>query len=459
MCGRKDKTMKDLTKGPLFKTLLFFAIPIFFGNLFQLFYSLADTRIVGSYLGEQALAAVGGTSVLSNLLIGFMNGMTLGFAVPMARFYGGKKYDRLKKAFASAVSVGLILCVVLVTACLLFMEPLMRFMEIEAHLLEDARSYCTVLICGLFFTFAYNLGASTLRALGNSVTPLVLLICSSFLNVGLDIYFINGLHLGVFGAGLATVIAQGVSAVLCIIYLARKYPVLHFTKQDLKPEFSILRELLAAGCSMAFMSSLVQFGTLMLQTAINGLGQNIIVAHTAARKVTEIFMMAFSITGSAMCTFTGQNLGAGKYDRIRKGVFGAIGFLACWVLLVIVLANTVAEDLIRMITGSDTKEVLETGARYLKFDTIFYMVAALITLLRNVLQGLGNHITPIVSSFVELAGKVVFARVMVPQLGYWGVILAEPVVWILMVIPLIFQILRSPYLKKGAEKRVTAVNG
>jgi len=202
---------------------------------------------------------------------------------------------------------------------------------------------------------------------------------------------------------------------------------------------------------MAFMSSLVQFGTLMLQTAINGLGQNIIVAHTAARKVTEIFMMAFSITGAAMCTFTGQNLGAGKYDRIRKGLFGALTFLACWVLMVILLANTVAEDLIHMITGSDNAEVLATGATYLKFDTIFYMVAACVTLFRNVLQGLGNHITPIVSSFVELVGKVVFAKLMVPRLGYWGVILAEPVVWILMVIPLVVMLLRSPYLKKKEQ--------
>ena len=202
---------------------------------------------------------------------------------------------------------------------------------------------------------------------------------------------------------------------------------------------------------MAFMSSLVQFGTLMLQTAINGLGQTIIVAHTAARKVTEIFMMAFSITGAAMCTFTGQNLGAGKYHRIRKGLFGALGFLACWVLMVIVLANTVAENLIYMITGSDNAEVLKTGAAYLKFDTIFYMVAACVTLFRNVLQGLGNHITPSVSSFVELVGKVVFAKLMVPRLGYWGVILAEPVVWILMVIPLVVMLVRSPYLKHAKK--------
>ncbi len=442
--------MKDLTKGPLFKTLILFAIPIFFGNLFQLFYSLADTRIVGMYLGEEALAAVGATSVLSNLMIGFMNGMSLGFAVPMARFYGGRKIEKLRKAFALAAGMGVVLCVVLVTVCLLGMDSLMAFMKIEPQLLTNAKSYCVVLICGLFFTFAYNLGAATLRALGNSVTPLVLLVCSSLLNVVLDIYFINSLHLGVFGAGLATVIAQGVSAVLCIIYMFKKYAMLKFTLQDMKPDAFLMRELLAAGCSMAFMSSLVQFGTLMLQTAINGLGQNIIVAHTAARKVTEIFMMAFSITGAAMCTFTGQNLGAGKYDRIRKGLFGALGFLVCWVLFVILLANTVAEGLIQMITGSDNKEILETGATYLKFDTLFYMVAACVTLFRNILQGLGNHITPIVSSFVELAGKVVFAKLMVPRLGYWGVILAEPVVWILMVLPLVFMLFKSPYLKRDA---------
>ena len=440
--------MKDLTKGPLFKTLVLFAIPIFFGNLFQLFYSLADTRIVGTYLGEEALAAVGGTGVLNNLLIGFMNGMTLGFAVPMARFYGGRKLKKLKKAFALAMGIGALLCVILVTVCLLCMDSLMAFLHMEPHLLTDAKSYISVLICGLFFSFAYNLGAATLRALGNSVTPLILLICSSFLNIVLDIYFINSLHLGVFGAGLATVIAQGVSAILCIGYMLKKYEILRFAIKDMKPDASLMKELLAAGCSMAFMSSLVQFGTLMLQTAINGLGQNIIVAHTAARKVTEIFMMAFSITGAAMCTFTGQNLGAGKYDRIRRGLFGALAFLACWVLLVIILANTAVEDLIHMITGTENAEVLVTGATYLKFDTAFYMVASCVTLFRNVLQGLGNHITPIVSSFVELVGKVVFAKLMVPRFGYWGVILAEPVVWILMVIPLVVMLLKSPYLKR-----------
>ena len=443
--------MKELTKGPLFKTLMLFAIPILLGNLFQLFYSLADTRIVGTYLGEQALASVGGTSVLSNLLIGFMNGMTFGFAVPMARFFGAKNFERLKKAFALSVGMGLILCVVFVTACMLCMDRLMEFMQMEPHLMADAKSYCTTLICGLFFTFAYNLGAATLRALGNSVMPLVFLICSSFLNVGLDIYFINSLHLGVFGAGLATVIAQGVSAVLCIIYMLKKYENLRFGIKDMKPENALVKELLAAGCSMAFMNSLVQFGTVMLQTAINDLGQTVMVAHTSARKVTEIFMMGFGITGSTMCTFTGQNLGAGKYERIRKGFFGACLILVGWVVVVNLLANTAATQLIRMITGSDTAEVLATGATYLKFNAAFYIVVAGVTLFRNILQGLGNHITPIVSSLVELVGKVVFAKLMVPRLGYWGVILAEPIVWIFMVIPLVVMLLKSPYLKKNLK--------
>lgn len=442
--------MKDLTKGPIFKTILIFAIPIFFGNLFQLFYSLTDTRIVGTYLGDAALAAVGGSAILCNLLINFVNGMTLGFSVPMARFYGGKHLDKLRKAFALSVWMGLLLCTLIVTFSQLFMDELMVFMKIEESLRADARSYCVVLLCGVFFSFAYNLGASVLRALGNSLTPLLMLVCSSILNVVMDIYFIDSLHLGVFGAGLATVIAQAISAMLCLIYLWKKYPLLHFTMEDLKPERGMLKELLASGCSMAFMGSLVQSGTLVLQTSINGLGQNIVVAHTSARKVTEIFMMVFSIVGSAMCTFVGQNVGAGKYDRVRKGLLGAMAFEACWAIIAVLIAFTAAPQLVTMITGTRTEEVLETAKVYLRFNASFYTVVAGVTLFRNVLQGMGSHIVPIVSSSLELVGKVVLAKVMVPLIGYWGVILAEPVSWAIMVIPLAVQLLRSPYLKRGA---------
>ena len=443
--------MKDLTKGPIFKTIMTFALPIFFGNLFQLFYSLADTRIVGTYLGDEALAAVGGSTILCNLMLTFMNNMTLGFTVPMARFYGGKQVDKLKKAFATSVSIGVALCLVFVVLMQAFMDELILFMNIEEHLQADAKTYCTVLVSGLFFTFAYNLGASVLRALGNSVTPLLLLICSSVLNVVLDIYFISSLHMGVFGAALATVIAQGISAVLCVGYMIKKYPVLHFSRKDLVPEKMMAKELLLAGSSMAFMGSMVQFGTLILQTSINGLGQDIVVAHTAARKVTEIFLLPFGIASSAMCTFVSQNLGGGKYDRIRKGTIGAYLFLCGWSLVVMVFANVAVEQLVHMVTGSFNPVVIKTAEKYLRFDSAFYVVVAGVILFRSILQGLGSHITPIVSSSLELVGKVVFAKLMVPVLGYWGVILAEPISWVVMVVPLVIQLVRSPYLKRGVH--------
>jgi len=256
------------------------------------------------------------------------------------------------------------------------------------------------------------------------------------------------LHLGVFGAALATVIAQAVSALLCMVYLWKKYSLLHFIVSDMLPEKGMMKELLMSGCSMAFMGSLVQSGTLVLQTSINGLGQNIVVAHTSARKVTEIFMMAFSIVGSAMCTFVGQNVGAGKYDRVRKGLFGAMIFEACWAVVAALIAFAAAPHLVTMITGTRTEEVLKTAEVYLEFNTSFYIVLAGVTLFRNVLQGMGSHIVPIISSSLELVGKVVLAKLMVPLIGYWGVILAEPVSWGIMVIPLAVQLWRSPYLKR-----------
>lgn len=443
--------MKDLTKGSLPKTILSFAIPIFFGNLFQLFYSLADTRIVGEYLGKQALASIGSSSSLTNLLISFMNGISLGFAVPIARFFGAKEPERLKKAFGSSVLMGFLLCLVLVLTGLSRLSDLLRFLQVEEALLADAKTYCAVLLSGIFFTFAYNMGAAVLRAIGDSVTPLLLLVCSSLINVGLDLYFIRSLGLGVFGAALATLIAQAVSAVLCTLYILRRYPILHFSLRDMKPECKMAKELLLSGCSMAFMSALVQLGTLILQSAINGLGEDIIVAHTAARKVTEMLMLPFSIVGAAMCTFTSQNLGAGKYDRIRKGIRGAFLFLCGWSLLAALLSYTAAAPLAALVTGTSDASILQTAALYLRFDTSFYLVPAAICLFRNCLQGLGNHLTPIVSSSIELFGKILFARLCVPLLGYWGIILTEPVVWFLMVIPLILRLLGNPYLRKGRQ--------
>lgn len=441
----------DLTQGNVTRRLLTFAIPVFLGNLFQLFYSLADTRIVGSALGERALAAVGATSVLCNLMIGFMNGMALGFAIPVARDYGAKDEKKLKETVGNIIVIGCVMTLLFTVGTLVFMDGLLGWMNISAELYADAKAYICIIIGGMFATFAYNAAAGILRAVGDIVAPLGFLVLSSVLNVVMDLWFIYGFDLGVAGAAYATVLAQVISAVLCIIYMIWRYEIFRLKIKDLRLIKDTAIELAMAGFSMAFMNSFVQFGTVALQTAINTLGQNVIVAHTAARKVTEIFMMLFGVLGSTMATFAGQNYGAAEYGRIREGLKKATWISIVWCLAVLLCAQFLSKGLIAAITGSTTDEILSTGALYLKVDSWLYIVTAFICIFRNTLQGIGDHITPIVSSLIELIGKVVFAKIFTPIYGYWGIIWSEPVVWVIMVIPLIAAVALNPSLKKQKQ--------
>lgn len=445
--NRKLHTL-DLTTGSIPEGMVKFAVPVLFGNLFQLFYSLADTRIVGSYLGEGALASVGAVSVLANLMIGFMNGMALGFAIPVARCFGSGNKKGIRKNVGNIIILGVGMTLVFTVFSLAFMDNLMEWMNVAPSLYGDAKVYISILIGGMAATFAYNAGAGVLRAVGDTVAPLLFLVCSSVLNIGMDLCFIREFHMGVEGAAYATVIAQIISAALCWIYMMKKYEMFHISFRDLLPEKQCMAELASAGFSMACMNSLVQFGTVSLQTAINTLGQDIIVAHTAARKATEIFMMLFGVIGSTMATFAGQNFGAGTYDRIKKGLLFAIKINIAWCALVFVFSHVCSPWVISIITGTKEKDILYTGALYLKVDTCFYIIPAFITILRNMLQGIGDHITPVVSSTLELVGKVIFAKMLTPVFGYWGIIWAEPAVWVLMVIPLAVQTLRHPLLKR-----------
>lgn len=433
-----------LTEGNPVKLIVLFAIPIFLGNLFQILYSLIDTKIVGSTLGETALASVGSVSTLYNLLTGFFNGLTLGFSVVTARFYGSGEEKALKKNIAGAIILGFGTAIVLITLTAVFLKPILRLLQVPAEQFDMSYSYIVVLVWGMFITLAYNLCANTLRATGDSVTPLIYLVISSLVNVGLDYFFILNLHLGVAGAAYATVIAQFLSVVLCLIRIYRGFPILHVGREDFQFDREQLWQLYQNGLSMGLMSSLVNFGTVVLQSGINQLGTSIIVAHTAARKVFEIWNLPISVMGSAMATYCGQNYGAGKYGRIREGIKGALGLGAVWAVVVFIMAHTISPYLIRFITSSDSPEIIYWGRKYLEYDMSFIILCVGIVVLRNSMQGFGDYKTPVFSSFIELMGKVVFTFTFVRFFGYWGIIWTEPVIWVLMVIPLIIQTWRNP---------------
>ena len=429
--------MKDLTKGKPIRLILLFAVPLFVGQLFQLFYSLADTRIVGQTLGDEALAAVGATTTLSDMLLSFLNGLTNGFAIVIATCFGAKDERQMKKAMGGTILLGSCCAVVLSGLCLLNMSGLLKLLNISPELFAAARGYIGIVIAGLLAATLYNICAAMLRAIGDSFTPLLFLILAAFLNIAMDYGFILCLHTGVEGAAYATVIAQAVSAFLCFLYMRRKYPQLTLKKEDFKPDMILYKKLFGAGLSMGFMTSLVGIGTMALQTSINTFGTDIIVAHTAARKISSIYMLPFSVMGTTLATYCGQNLGAGKYSRIRQGIRDTVLVTFVWCTGVIISAYTVAPWLIRTVTATQKKDIIDTASLYLRVNTPFYYVPTVICLFRNSMQGFGDNRTPVISSSLEMIGKVLIALLLAPAIGYYGIIVAEPIVWFIMVIPLV----------------------
>lgn len=442
--------MKDLTKGKPLPLIVGFAIPILIGNLFQLFYNLADTRIVGSFLGDTALAAVGATGSLNSLVIGMMTGLTTGFAMIPARYFGAGDRDEVRRSVGSIFVLAVVTALTLTVLTVAFLPQILRLLNTPEHLLAQSAAYFRIILLGMLATMLYNASAATLRAVGDSVTPLIFLILASVLNVGLDLLCVGVFQLGVQGAALATVAAQAVSVVCCLVYAHRKYPELWPHGADFRVTRHMAAQLYGAGLSMALMYCLVNIGSVVLQGVINTFGESIIVAHTAARRLTELFMLPMSVLGATMATYCSQNFGARRPDRIRKGLWLAlcIAWTACAV--VIVLSYTVVPILIRMVTGTENQEVIDTASLYLRVDTLFYFVTAAISILRNALQGVGDRWTPLLSSGIELFGKVAVVLFLTPKLAYFGVIIAEPIVWILMVIPLVVQVFKHPGFRKDS---------
>ena len=449
--SRKSKcySMRELTKGSPAKVIMTFALPIIFGNLLQQLYNLADGKIVSTYVGTQAFAAVGATAVIANLIIGFVNGVTQGFGIPISRCFGAGDYKNMRRYVAGSFIMTVAMTLILTVGALLGIEGLLYILDTPADIMEEALQYIRIIIMGTAFISLYNYSANILRAVGESRIPLLCLAVAVILNIFLDILFVHTFSMGLRGAAHATNIAQCIAGVLCMAYLLFRFRELVPKGQEWQMQRRKYQEMTIFGISLGMMSCFVSIGTVIFQTAVNRLGTKIVTAHIAARRIEELTNVPMLCTGMAMTTYASQNLGAGEYDRIKKGIGLAILYTCIWCSFTIVASYTIGDWLVYMVTGSKNAEVLKNATNYLKFDTLFYFVTAVICVVRNAMQGLGDHITPLVSSSLEMIGKIVIAATLVPWFGYTGVIVAEPLVWFIMVIPLLIQIFRMPVLKNN----------
>ena len=437
----------DLIHGPIMKNLLIFMLPILVSYIFQQLYNAVDTAIVGHYLGEQSLAAVGANVAIFDLMVMFAQSLGNGLCIVVSRAYGAGDEEKLRKSVAGSFVIGVATTLVMTVLSLFGLGPLLRALGTPEAIYAEALSYIRIIGGWIVVMFAYNLFSSLLRAIGNSAMSLVFLIISSVLNVILDLILVAGVGMGVRGAAAATVIAQGISAVLCVGYILARARILIPNREDWNCGKALMVELAGQGYAMAFMGSVVNVGSVILQSGINSLGATVIAGHTTARKLFMLCALPNISMGMAISTFVSQNKGAGQRERIIRGVWESYVYdLVCGLFTIVVLF-LFADELAVLISGSTNPELIGNTVAYVRFAAVFSGVLGVLHQTRLALQGLGAKFTPLVSSFIELFGKCIFAWSLVPRMGYRAVILCEPLIWCVMAAHLVFAFFTNPYIR------------
>ena len=422
----------DMTRGDPFRLLLQFSLPLFCSNLLQQVYNLTDTALAGHLLGSAALAEIGATAALYGLIMNFAFGMNNGLALTVSRCFGAGEREGIRRAVGWMVTLSAAVSIVLTTVSLLGRGALLQVLQVPAEVWDGAAAYLTVILLGIPLTMLYNMEAALLRAVGNSVTPLLFLLFSSVLNVGLDAAFMGPLGMGVRGAAVATVLAQGISAVLGAVYLVRSYPELHFAPAHFKKSARrAVMNMFWAGMSMGLMSAIYNLGSVALQSSINALGSVYITAQTAARRMAEMYFIPGGALGIGVATFSSQNLGAGRRSRIGQSVRAALKIYFVWWLFVLALTFLLGEPVLRLITGSSDARIISNAMLYLKISVPIIPPMAVLVILRNMLQGIRHTVEPLLASALELIGKVIFAVWLVPVWGYRAVCFCEPTTWVI----------------------------
>ena len=428
---------KDMTTGSSTKLILLFTLPVLFGNLFQTLYTIIDTIIVGQYLGVNALAAVGSTSSLTFIVFGLVTGMTSGFGILISQAFGAKDERLLRHytAMSTYLSIGF---AILMTALLLISNhAVLRLMNTPDNIYADTYIYIAIIYAGFPISIFYNFLASIARALGDSRTPLYFLIISSVLNVVLDILLVAVIPLGVAGAAIATVIAQGVSAILCFFYTWKKYPLIHFHKEDAIVNWRTIRALLSMGIPMALQFSITGIGTVIVQSALNLFGATYIATYSSAMKIQNFAVQFYPSLGVAMATYSGQNFGAGKMHRIREGVRNSMICCAIYSVVLMVIAYFFFAPMITMFTADPTGELQQIATQFYHISLWFYPELGFIFIYRNTLQGIGNGFVPMLGGVAELIARALVIIFLTAPLGFVGILLSDPIAWVSALIPLV----------------------
>ena len=446
----KQKTM-DLTTGHPLKQILIFSIPLVFGTIFQQFYSFADTVIVGRCLGTDALAAVGATSSLHFLILGFVQGACVGFGIPVAQSYGAKDRDEMCRYLWNGTWICLLISLFLSLGSVLLTDTLLAIMNTPEEIFFMARAYIVILFAGIPASVLYNYSASVMRAMGDSRHPFYFLLFSSVLNVILDYVLIAFFHMGVSGAAAATVFSQFVSGVLNVWWMFRRMDMIQGKKSQMKPSLPHIKRLCVVGLPMGFEYSVSAIGAVILQNSINTLGSGAVAAQTAGEKIRQMFTLPMESVGMAIATYAGQNFGAGKLKRIRQGIKQGmvIQLVYCVVIWAVLLGMNGL--LVQIVLGEAQPEISAEAGRYLFIVSCLFIFHGSLMVFRNTLQGMGYSFHAIISGVWELAGRSLGGWLAVHGAGFTAVCLANPLAWIFALCYCIYMV--RYFLRKNERKQ------
>ena len=422
--------IKEMTEGRIFPQLFYFTLPLLMGNLLQQTYSLVDAAIVGKFLGIDSLAAVGASSSVVFLILGFCNGCCGGFGIPVAQKFGARDYSTMRRCVVVSLQLAAVMSVLLAVATGILCDDILRLMRTPGNIFDEAYIYLLITFIGIPCTFFYNLLSSIIRALGDSKTPFWFLLLAAVLNIALDLFTILVLGWGVAGAAIATVFSQGFSAVLCYLYMIRRFDILRTTPAERRFSKAIARILLSIGVPMGLQFSITAIGSIMLQSANNALGTACVAAFTAAMRIKMFFMCPFESLGIAMATYAGQNYGAGRPERIMQGVkVAALMALAYWGFTFCVLMSASKEIALLFVDASET-EILADTALFLHISVSFFPVLGLLCILRYTIQGAGFTNLAMLSGVSEMIARILVSVVAVPAWGYIAVCCGDSTAWV-----------------------------